>query len=109
MKHSLAKDGNKALAKLVVATISDRVVGMHCVGAEAAEIIQVMLKHQHRLDAYFPQTETMIVALRSILCCAMIAACEYQRYGEAGSRPDVESIQQLLLGRHTVLDRQHLH
>ena len=43
MKSALSKRQPKALAKVVVATDTDKVVGFHMVGPNAAEIIQVRL------------------------------------------------------------------
>ena len=40
MKHTLSGDAGKCLMKLVVDKASDRVVGLHMVGAEAGEIVQ---------------------------------------------------------------------
>jgi glutathione reductase (NADPH) len=42
MKHSLSGLGEKTLMKLVVRRSTDRVLGIHMVGAEAGEIIQGM-------------------------------------------------------------------
>ena len=41
MKHTLGDKDIKALAKLVVDPKTDKVLGVHMVGAEAAEIVQV--------------------------------------------------------------------
>jgi glutathione reductase (NADPH) len=40
MKHTLSGSGEKTLMKMVVQTSTDRVLGVHMVGAEAGEIIQ---------------------------------------------------------------------
>ncbi|MGE0349494.1 glutathione-disulfide reductase [Hydrogenophaga sp.] len=40
LKHTLSGSGERTLMKLVVETASDRVVGLHMVGAEAGEIVQ---------------------------------------------------------------------
>ncbi len=40
LKHTLSGSGERTLMKLVVDTKSDRVVGLHMVGAEAGEIVQ---------------------------------------------------------------------
>lgn len=40
LKHTLSGSGERTLMKLIVDTASDRVVGLHMVGAEAGEIVQ---------------------------------------------------------------------
>jgi glutathione reductase (NADPH) len=40
LKHTLSGSGERTLMKLVVDTASDRVVGLHMVGADAGEIVQ---------------------------------------------------------------------
>src|SRR5690606_12590358 len=40
LKHTLSGRSERTLMKLVVDTASDRVVGLHMVGAEAGEIVQ---------------------------------------------------------------------
>jgi glutathione reductase (NADPH) len=40
LKHTLSGSTERTLMKLVVDTASDRVVGLHMVGAEAGEIVQ---------------------------------------------------------------------
>ena len=40
LKHTLSGRGERTLVKLIVDTASDRVVGLHMVGAEAGEIVQ---------------------------------------------------------------------
>ena len=40
LKHTLSGSTERTLMKLVVDTKSDRVVGLHMVGAEAGEIVQ---------------------------------------------------------------------
>ncbi len=40
LRHTLSGSGERTLMKLVVDTASDRVVGLHMVGAEAGEIVQ---------------------------------------------------------------------
>jgi glutathione reductase (NADPH) len=40
LKHTLSGRGERTLMKLVVDTKTDRVVGLHMVGAEAGEIVQ---------------------------------------------------------------------
>lgn len=40
LRHTLSGSTERTLMKLVVETASDRVVGLHMVGAEAGEIVQ---------------------------------------------------------------------
>ena len=40
LKHTLSGNPERTLMKLVVDSASDRVVGLHMVGAEAGEIVQ---------------------------------------------------------------------
>ena len=40
LKHTLSGSGERTLVKLVVDAASDRVVGLHMVGADAGEIVQ---------------------------------------------------------------------
>jgi glutathione reductase (NADPH) len=40
LKHTLSMSGERSLMKLVVDDASDRVVGVHMVGADAGEIVQ---------------------------------------------------------------------
>ena len=40
LKHTLSGSGERTLMKLVVDTASDRVVGLHMVGADAGEVVQ---------------------------------------------------------------------
>ncbi len=40
LRHTLSGSGERTLMKLIVDTASDRVVGLHMVGAEAGEIVQ---------------------------------------------------------------------
>jgi glutathione reductase (NADPH) len=40
LKHSLSGSGERTLMKLIVDTATDRVVGLHMVGADAGEVVQ---------------------------------------------------------------------
>ncbi|MCY1550850.1 Glutathione amide reductase [compost metagenome] len=40
LRHTLSSSSERTLMKLVVDSASDRVVGLHMVGAEAGEIVQ---------------------------------------------------------------------
>jgi glutathione reductase (NADPH) len=42
MKHTLSGLGEKTLMKMIVRRSTDRVIGIHMVGADASEIIQGM-------------------------------------------------------------------
>ena len=42
MKHTLSGFGEKTLMKMIVRRSTDRVLGIHMVGADASEIIQGM-------------------------------------------------------------------
>ena len=40
MKHTLSGSGERSLMKIIVDRKTDRVIGVHMVGAEAGEIVQ---------------------------------------------------------------------
>jgi len=69
MKNTLSGNEGKGFMKIIVAADSDKVVGVHLIGPETAEIIQVScghLTHDGALRATLPSCN--ITALESLQC-----------------------------------------
>ena len=59
MKNTLSGNEGRGFMKILVAADTDTVVGVHLIGPETAEIIQVRCRHGHSTHAHVPCPTSM--------------------------------------------------